>query len=130
MWVAGGETGREDDVGEGKVQVASPASSPYVLASGGTKLITNGTTISSETVWNESPGSATGGGVSDFFPIPDYQANAQVPLEIDTQFQGRGGPDLTGDADPQTGYKVLGDGQKLVIGGSRAVCPRLWGSTA
>jgi kumamolisin len=34
-------------------------------------------------------------------------------------------PDVSGDADPQTGYKVLVDGQSLVIGGTSAVAP-LW----
>jgi kumamolisin len=34
-------------------------------------------------------------------------------------------PDVSGDADPQTGYQVLVDGQELVIGGTSAVAP-LW----
>ena len=38
---------------------------------------------------------------------------------------GRGVPDVAGNADPQTGYQVLVDGQKTVIGGTSAVSP-LW----
>ena len=38
---------------------------------------------------------------------------------------GRGVPDVSGDADPQTGYNVLVDGKSLVIGGTSAVAP-LW----
>ena len=38
---------------------------------------------------------------------------------------GRGVPDVAGDADPQTGYQVLVDGQNMVIGGTSAVAP-LW----
>lgn len=120
---AAGDQGSDDSVGDGKVHVDFPSSSPWVLACGGTKLVTNGTKITSETVWNESPGSATGGGVSDFFQLPDYQKAAQVPLAIDTKFKGRGVPDVAGDADPQTGYRVRVDGQNMVIGGTSAVAP-------
>jgi kumamolisin len=38
---------------------------------------------------------------------------------------GRGVPDVSGNADPQTGYQVRVDGQSLVIGGTSAVAP-LW----
>jgi kumamolisin len=34
-------------------------------------------------------------------------------------------PDIAGDADPQSGYQVLVDGQAMVIGGTSAVAP-LW----
>ena len=34
-------------------------------------------------------------------------------------------PDVAGDADPATGYQVLVDGRRLVIGGTSAVAP-LW----
>ena len=36
---------------------------------------------------------------------------------------GRGVPDVAGDADPVTGYKVRVDGQDTVIGGTSAVAP-------
>ena len=38
---------------------------------------------------------------------------------------GRGVPDVAGDADPLTGYRVLVDGEAQVIGGTSAVAP-LW----
>ena len=38
---------------------------------------------------------------------------------------GRGVPDVAGDADPESGYNVLVDGQQTVIGGTSAVAP-LW----
>ena len=38
---------------------------------------------------------------------------------------GRGVPDVSGNADPNTGYQVLVDGQSMVIGGTSAVAP-LW----
>ncbi|HEY2582907.1 MAG TPA: S53 family peptidase, partial [Mucilaginibacter sp.] len=115
---------------DGKVHVDFPASSPYALGCGGTKLVVNNNQISSETVWHEASDSATGGGVSTYFPVADYQSNANVPLEIDTQFQGRGVPDVAGDADPDSGYKVLVDGQQMVIGGTSAVAPLMAGLIA
>ena len=36
---------------------------------------------------------------------------------------GRGVPDVAGNADPQTGYRVRVDGQDQVIGGTNAVAP-------
>jgi kumamolisin len=68
--------------------------------------------------------------VSTYFALPDYQQNANVPLEIDTKFKGRGLPDVAGDADPDTGYKVLVDGQEMVIGGTSAVAPLMAGLIA
>ena len=38
---------------------------------------------------------------------------------------GRGVPDVAGNADPETGYQVLADGQAGVVGGTSAVAP-LW----
>ena len=128
--VAAGDSGSDDSVGDGKVHVDFPASSPYVLACGGTKLVAKGAKISSEVVWHEAADSATGGGVSNFFPVPAYQAKAKVPLSIDTKFKGRGVPDVAGNADPNTGYKVRVDGQNMVIGGTSAVAPLMAGLIA
>ncbi len=129
--VAAGDNGSSDGVTDGKVHVDFPASSPYALACGGTKLLTDGTgKIITETVWHASTDSATGGGVSEFFPLPDYQKNANVPASLNTKFKGRGVPDVAGDADPSTGYKVLVDGQQFVIGGTSAVAPLMAGLLA
>lgn len=128
--VASGDSGSSDGETDGKVHVDFPASSPYALACGGTSLSVSGNTITSETVWHDSDTSASGGGVSGYFPLPDYQINANVPLDIDTNFKGRGVPDVAADADPDTGYKVLVDGQQLVIGGTSAVAPLMAGLIA
>ncbi len=98
-----------------------------MLCCGGTKLTGTGTSITSESVWNEdSVRSATGGGVSDFFPVPQYQSMAGIPPSANTGgHRGRGVPDVAGDADPATGYLVRVDGQEFVIGGTSAVAP-LW----
>jgi kumamolisin len=121
-----GDNGSGDGETDGKAHVDFPASSPYTLGCGGTKLMATGTTISSEQVWNEGTSSATGGGVSDFFSLPAYQNGTGVPPSAnDKKHVGRGVPDVAGDADPATGYLVRVDGQEFVIGGTSAVAP-LW----
>jgi kumamolisin len=124
---AAGDNGSTDGAGDGKLHVDFPASSPYILACGGTTLQGSGNTISSEVVWNEiaiNEGS-TGGGVSNYFTLPTYQNSAGVPAQPQTGFAGRGVPDVAGDADPSTGYAVRVDGQNTVVGGTSAVSP-LW----
>ncbi|HEY4464947.1 MAG TPA: S53 family peptidase, partial [Streptosporangiaceae bacterium] len=123
---AAGDNGSTDGATDGKSHCDYPASSPYVLGCGGTRLDANATTgaIASETVWNDQPsGGATGGGVSDVYPLPSWQASAGVPAPSGPG--GRGVPDVAGDADPKSGYQVLVDGKQAVYGGTSAVAP-LW----
>ncbi len=124
--VAAGDDGSTDGVSGSGNHVDFPASSPHVLACGGTKLEGNGTTIASEVVWNELTANegATGGGVSTVFPLPAWQSAAGVP-KLPNNSTGRGVPDVSGDADPTTGYVIRVDGQTMVIGGTSAVAP-LW----
>ena len=125
--VASGDDGSTDGVSDGAAHVDFPASSPNVLACGGTRLESSGGKISTEVVWNDGAGNgASGGGVSDNFPLPAWQAGANVPVSVNpAHFQGRGVPDVAGDADPATGYQVEVDGQDAVFGGTSAVAP-LW----
>lgn len=121
---AAGDNGSSDGEDTG-LHVDFPASSPWVLACGGTSLIASNGTIVSETVWNDGTnGGATGGGVSNFFSRPAYQAHASVPFAPNHK-AGRGVPDVAAVADPETGYDVIIDGQRAVIGGTSAVAP-LW----
>ncbi len=125
--VAAGDNGSSDGATDGQPHVDFPASSPHALACGGTTLQADPSTgvISSETVWNDgSQGGATGGGVSDVFALPAWQASAGVPDNASGS-SGRGVPDVAGNADPETGYQILVDGQQTVIGGTSAVAP-LW----
>lgn len=126
--VASGDNGSSDGVNDGADHVDFPASSPNVLACGGTSLQAANGMITSETIWNDGAnGGAGGGGVSDFFALPSWQEGlntvnsdgAVMPL------QGRGVPDVSADADPETGYDVRVDGNDTVIGGTSAVAP-LW----
>lgn len=129
---ASGDQGSSDGfTTDNNVHVDFPSSSPFVLACGGTKLLGATNVISSETVWNESATSAGGGGISDNFPLPDYQKNAKVPMSISGKsFVGRGLPDVGGNADPATGYRVVIDGGTYTIGGTSAVAPLIAGLIA
>jgi kumamolisin len=124
---ASGDNGSDDGVSDGKAHVDFPAASPYALACGGTRLETAGARISREVVWNNgASGGSTGGGVSDTFALPTWQKNAGVPPSANAGGHvGRGVPDVAGDADPATGYRILVDGQEAVFGGTSAVAP-LW----
>jgi kumamolisin len=126
--VAAGDSGSSDGVADDANHVDFPASSPHVLACGGTSLKASNNVIASESVWNDgTSGGATGGGISSFFALPAWQeglsalstAGGTVSLTM------RGVPDVAGDADPETGYQVRVDGSDTVIGGTSAVAP-LW----
>jgi len=116
VFCASGDDGSRDNVNDNKPHVDYPASSPHVTGCGGTTLDASG-----ETTW-----SGTGGGISDFFPLPSWQSNAHVPPSANSGGKGgRGVPDISGDADPNTGYIIILNGKKYVYGGTSAVAP-LW----
>jgi kumamolisin len=124
--VAAGDNGSSDRESDGNAHVDFPASSPYALACGGTRLMSN-----SETVWNDMDGWATGGGISDIFPVPDYQKNITLPTSVNPgKKKGRGVPDIAANADSASGYNVLVDGQWTVVGGTSAVAPLVAGLIA
>src|SRR5690242_7121805 len=131
---ASGDNGSGDAVDDGQPHVDFPASSPHALACGGTKLLADPTTgvITSEVVWNETAANegAGGGGVSDEFALPSWQADAGVPSRAGGAGSGagaggRGVPDVAGNADPATGYQIYSGGKAQVVGGTSAVAP-LW----
>jgi kumamolisin len=115
--VASGDDGSSD--GTNGTVVDFPASSPHVLACGGTELFGSGTQISQEIVWDDQPqGGATGGGFSTSFPLPTWQTSA-----LPAGSTGRGVPDVSGDASPESGYNIIVDGEAQVVGGTSAVAP-------
>jgi kumamolisin len=125
IFVASGDNGSTDGLTDGQSHVDFPASAPFAVACGGTTLHASASAIDSEVVWNELAQNegATGGGISRFFPLPDYQSNSNVPPNVDTSSPGRGVPDVAADADPATGYNVLIDALKP-SSGARAPSPR------
>ena len=127
--VASGDNGSSDGVNDGADHVDFPASSPNVLACGGTRLQASGTTITGESVWNDGDqGGAGGGGVSGFFAVAGVAKWVAGDADVGRQQRRstmRGVPDVSGDADPESGYDVRIDGTDTVIGGTSAVAP-LW----
>src|SRR6202008_5186494 len=103
----------------GNPTVDFPASSPFLVGCGGTKLALSGTSISSEQTWNELSANegATGGGVSEAFALPTFQQSANVP-KAPNGFAGRGVTDVAGGGDPATGYKVVVAGRQPGICGT------------
>jgi kumamolisin len=104
------------DGGPTPANVDVPAACPHVVGCGGTNK-----TRSTETVWNNDPGnpsgSGTGGGFSRFFkPMPGWQHGAP-------HGSGRMVPDVAANADPNTGYRILVQGEEKVVGGTSAVAP-------
>lgn len=129
IFVVSGDSGSRDGVNDSLLHTDYPAASPWVTACGGTTLISDPEGIADEHTWNHS-GGATGGGVSRLYSIPDYQATSSIPPAGDDGHHGRGVPDVSGNADPTSGYQVLIGGQELVFGGTSAVAPLWAGLTA
>jgi kumamolisin len=133
---AAGSYGSSDGVADGQPHVDFPASSPNALGCGGTTLkLADPSTgvINFEVVYNEmaSGDGSTGGGISDQFAQPPWQANAGVPSRAGGPgipwpgAGGRGVPDVAGNAAPVTGYQIYVGGQTQVVGGTSAAAS-LW----
>jgi kumamolisin len=120
---AAGDDGSADQESDGRAHVDFPASSPHVLAVGGTML--DGQT---DVTWWQSPGErtnsgggATGGGVSVVFPRPSWQdvsVSSLNPGSID----GRVIPDIAALAGPPF-YDLIFMGQDAPNGGTSAATP-------
>lgn len=117
--------------------VDDPGSQPFVTSIGGTSL-SYGSGPVSETVWNDSYGygGATGGGISQLWPMAAYQAAAAPSLGAvykhssgkpcgDSAGDCREVPDVSAEADPNSGYVVYYDGLWQTIGGTSGAAP-LW----
>jgi subtilase family serine protease len=116
-----------------------PASSPLVTAVGGTTLFLDAQgRYQYETVWNDSvspfgPAGAGGGGISQVFPMPEYQQQS-LPHSVSQELHGhRGIPDLSYNADdvnsPVLVYVGI-YGQYLPIGGTSCGSPQWAGIVA
>jgi kumamolisin len=118
VFAAAGDNDSSDG-GPTPVNVDVPAACPHVVACGGTSR-----TATAESVWNNSPGNTngegTGGGYSKYFGVQSFQVGAPPP----PAGLGRMVPDVSADADPDTGYNVYVHGEAVSgIGGTSAVAP-------
>jgi subtilase family serine protease len=104
--------------GGGLPNVSYPASSPYVIGVGGTTLLTNADgSYSDEIAWNVG-----GGGVSIWETAPFWQSGIVVGTAAD-----KGLPDISLDADPNSGAVVYVSGSPLTIGGTSLSSPMALG---
>jgi kumamolisin len=125
---AAGDDLATDRIADNKAHVDYPASSPYVLGCGGTRITldASATAITDEVVWNDGL-RGTGGGISDFFLVPEFQKSAQVPPSVNDGRLGRGVPDVAAAASETNGYRIFLRGSETTTGGTSAAAP-LWGA--
>jgi len=103
-----------------------PGDSPYITTVGGTDF--KGSDIGEETAW-----SASGGGFSNYFGIPDYQksavaaykasSDANLPPQELWNNSGRGYPDLAALGGTKNPYCVAVQGMFSGVAGTSAACP-------
>ena len=122
--IASGDTGAQSKVFDGKAHVQYPGSDPWVLAVGGTTIGNVIGTSSDEWAWDDATG-ASGGGVSDYFPPPWYQVDANVPVSVNDGHRRRGVPDVSANASPNSGYPFILGGGSAIANGTSASAP-LW----
>jgi pseudomonalisin len=121
LFTASGDTGswcpRLVDLGDAghvsQAQPLYPGASPYAVSVGGTTLL-DGPGALREVAWTDG-----GGGRAQDEPEPPYQAGAGGSFVSGR----RGTPDVSLDADPDTGYEVVEDGQPITVGGTSAGAP-------
>ncbi|HEY7340568.1 MAG TPA: protease pro-enzyme activation domain-containing protein [Ktedonobacterales bacterium] len=139
LYSAAGDSGAYD-CNNTSLAVDSPSSDPNVIGVGGTNLQTgSGGSYTSESIWSDpsdhsrSPeGAGGGGGLSTYFAKPSYQTG---PGTTNSYSNGkRQVPDVSADADPNTGYSVYcsvtasgcsSSSPWIEVGGTSAAAP-LW----
>ncbi len=130
--VSAGDDGSSDAVQDGRAHVDFPASSPYVLAIGGTAIPAKNAPLP-DIVWFEGSGmrddnvfnsGSTGGGVSSVFPVPDWQRSVAIGSVNPGAIAGRVVPDIALNADwGISPYLLVMDGQAFPNGGTSAASP-------
>lgn len=133
--VASGDDGSDDQGGDGKAHADFPASSPFVLAVGGTNLrVRNGQVT--ELAWKDGDGlrahggGSSGGGISVLFSRPDFQKDIAISSVNPGAIMGRIVPDVAAHAQTdlkRTGYFFVADGPLGLMvgvnGGTSAAAP-------
>ena len=159
FFISSGDAGSaqcfQAEKGNASLSVLDPAGQPFATGVGGTTVFTRGANCPAvncywapgnplfESVWNDgfdaqnNRASATGGGISEFWPMPTYQSQTGASLGVKNQNSSgvpcnivgfcREVPDIAADADPNTGYVVFSDGSWTITGGTSASAP-LWAS--
>ena len=129
-----GDSGAYGDGYNYPYNVSDPASQPYITGVGGTTLRTGAHEVYiAEEAWNDLAlgYGATGGGVSSYWPLPDFQTSTQEGIGYLT-FNGgsasyRNVPDVAAVGDPATGVAVYSqmNGGWNQVGGTSTSSP-IW----
>jgi len=119
-FAASGDDGSSDG-GSGN-NVDFPAASPHVVGCGGTTITASGGRLTSEVTWDGS-----GGGVSTLFALPTWQAGLHTTTSrgVQAPLAMRGVPDISSNADPNSGFNIRVDGGNYIFGGTSAASP-MW----
>lgn len=104
-----------------------PGGSPYITVVGGTDFVSKGV-VGAEKAWTDG-----GGGFSDTFAIPSYQASAvasykttagsALPAQSYWNNTGRGYPDVAALGGQGNSYCVVVGGKFRGVAGTSAACP-------
>lgn len=153
IYAAAGDAGAYD-CGDTSLGVDSPADDPYVTGVGGTNLqLGANNSYGSESVWSDASstgrgpkGDGGGGGISSAFGLPSWQRGNGVinsfssgqPCGAPSGQYCREVPDISADADPNSGYAVYctvsaagcSSSGWIVVGGTSAAAPFWAGSGA
>lgn len=129
IFAASGDFGAFDD--QRVLGVDDPASQPFVTGAGGTTLSLNADgSFRSESSWGTLAGAGAGapggrgagGGISGFWPIQNWQIGFGNTSNRGSQTM-RMVPDISGNANPASGYSVAINNSFTVVGGTSAVSP-------
>lgn len=125
---------------ENTLMVEYACADPYVTCVGGTSLRdTSAGTYGSETVWSDGSDptnpTGSGGGISQLFARPPWQTGPGTDNSYSAAKKGRMVPDVSADADPNTGYAVHVVNSRFLAedneyGGTSAATPVWAGLTA
>ena len=126
IFVATGDRGAYDCADQGDfndVQADLDASIPYVTAVGGTLVILNSSGgYGREAAWGEPIEQWGGsGGLSEYFAMPSWQQGPGVQNRYSNG--SRETPDISANADAQSGWDVFAQGGEAVVGGTSAATP-------
>ena len=123
------------DSGANNLSMASSCCSQYMISTGGTTVVLNGSNqITSEVAW-----SGSGGGISGSIALPSWQSGLTSTTKTagstgtPTTLPRRAIPDISAPADPNTGFQFYFGGTSSVVGslgqvgGTSASAPLLAG---
>ena len=115
-----------------ELAVEDPAGQPFATGVGGSELTALGPPPT-ETVWNQFAWGSGGGGISNFWAMPAYQASYGVPGVINSFSSGapcgvtgqdcREVPDVSASASTRDGYVIYYAGGWTAVGGTSTSTP-------